>query len=110
MFLSQQKRLDYCDLRERGPAVGTYELNHKDISEVTQKKTEHVNPLLSNLKQKTTFRPFNTSAKRFDGKKTDENDAFLGPGYYENQTHIIQSKPTTKALSTMGGVRSKLIF
>jgi hypothetical protein len=35
MFLSQQKRLDYCDLRERGPAVGTYELNHKDISEVT---------------------------------------------------------------------------
>ncbi len=44
------------------------------------------NPLLANLKAKRGINaPFSSNARRFEEKRIDEAETFLGPGYYEQQ-------------------------
>jgi hypothetical protein len=51
------------------------------------------NPKLTNLKAaKTEKVSFSTTSKRFDNGKHDENDEFLGPGYYEHRSFVDSQK------------------
>ena len=51
------------------------------------------NPLLANLKAKRGINPaFSSNAPRFQERRVDEPEAFLGPGYYEQQSTFDPSK------------------
>ncbi len=64
-----------------------YDLNTYTISEQVKKKGEAggANHLLANLKAKRDINKlgFSSNAPRFEAKKVEENERFLGPGYYE---------------------------
>ena len=90
MFISTTKRNPYDELKAQktGAAVVQYDANTNTISDVIKKKVEAGvgNPLLANLKAKRGINPaFSSMAPRFHDKKVDEAEAFLGPGYYEQQ-------------------------
>lgn len=79
------------DLAENNPPCGTYDQTQNTIGEIVKRKAECglSNPLLANLKAKKSANlGFSSTQKRFDGKKIDENEAFLGPGYYEHKTFV----------------------
>jgi hypothetical protein len=56
--------------------------------------------LLANLKAKKNLQvSFCNSGDRFIEKEVDENDAFLGPGYYEYKAFVDEKKPQTKSVT-----------
>ena len=60
------------------------------------------NPLLANLKAKRGINPaFTSNAPRFQDKRVEEAETFLGPGYYEHQS-TFEHKSTS-----VGSVNAK---
>ena len=83
--------------REAVAAV-QYDLNSNTISENVRRKVEAGvgNPLLANLKAKRGINaPFSSNAMRFEAKKVEESETFLGPGYYEQQSIFEKKNQTT---------------
>lgn len=77
------------------PPVGAYDINVHTIGEVVKRKNESGlgNPLLASLKAKRNVEaPFTFKTGRFEDKKITENEAFLGPGYYEYKDFIENGK------------------
>ncbi len=69
-------------------------MTNNTISDNVRKKVEAGvgNPLLANLKAKRgIIAPFSCNARRFEDKKVEESDTFLGPGYYE-QASMFERK------------------
>ena len=97
MFISGSKRNPYSNMKfgEQNPPLGVYESNLNSISDNVRKKVEASvgNPLLANLKAKRGINaPFSSNARRFEEKKIEETEAFLGPGYYESKSTFEHGK------------------
>ena len=111
MFLSSTKRNPYENMKakEQGPPLGAYEVTQHTIQDSLKKKSESGvgNPLLANLKAKGRGgAPFNSKRGRFENKTVDENEAYLGPGYYEHRSFVDgNAKGQTKSKSFLTGVR-----
>jgi hypothetical protein len=59
------------------------------------------NSLLTDLKMKRKINPgFSSNAPRFSEKRQEEAEAFLGPGYYEQQSSF-NKKPPVAVSSTL---------
>lgn len=90
MFLSGTIRNPYEDHKQPTQAgIIQYDIQTNTITDQVKKKVEAGagNPLLANLKAKRGINPaFTSNAPRFQEKKVDEADTFLGPGYYEHQS------------------------
>jgi hypothetical protein len=51
------------------------------------------NPLLASLQTKNnTTLAFSSNAPRFMNKASDESEAFLGPGYYEQRSQFTDAE------------------
>ena len=77
------------------PPVGAYDVNLHTIGETAKRKSESGlgNPLLASLKAKRNVEaPFTSKTRRFEEKRISENEAFLGPGYYEYKDFVEQGK------------------
>ena len=113
MFLSSTKRTPYEGMKdkEKTPAPGLYDASQGTIQDSLRKRLEggSSNPLLANLKAKGRHSgavPFNSKLGRFENRTVDENDAYLGPGYYEHKSFVegAQSRALAKNQSFMTGV------
>lgn len=106
MFLSGTKRKGPLELpkskiksqfADDNPPLGSYNMNQNTIGETVKKKKEgsmtiiYTNPKL----RKSAAVPFSTKTKRFIDKKPDENEMFLGPGYYEHKSFVGIEKVMT---------------
>ena len=70
-------------------------MNVHTIGETVKRKSESGlgNPLLASLKAKRNVEaPFTFKKSRFEEKKITENEAFLGPGYYEYKDFVENGK------------------
>ena len=87
------------------PSIGAYNPQNYTIADNCRKKIEQGagNPLLSSIKEKPQA-PFNSAKERFVAKNVDENDKFLGPGYYEVKTFV--DNQNTKVGSNLGKFNS----
>ena len=95
MFLSSTKRTPYEGIKdkEKMPAPGVYDASQGTIQDSLRRRMEggSSNPLLANLKAKGRVSgdvPFNSKIGRFENRVIDENDAYLGPGYYEHRSFV----------------------
>jgi len=96
MFTSKTKRMQY--MNEAGPTqaahVVQYDNQQNTIAANVRKKVEALNnPLLANLHGKnSTTLAFLSNAPRFGNKNSDESEAFLGPGYYEQKSQFTEQE------------------
>lgn len=89
-FLSKTRRENIPVKKEKSPEP--YNPQNGTIADNVRKKTEQGSvPLLSSMKEKTVA-PFATGGQRFKQAKIDENQKFLGPGYYEQKTFVDEVK------------------
>jgi hypothetical protein len=97
MFISQTKRnkdgFGMNASKNQKSKVLQYDNIHNTIQEVVNKKTDpsaNSNPLIANIKAKRGVKSgFSSNVPRFQGKKIDEADQFVGPGYYDiNQNNF----------------------
>lgn len=110
MFLSNSNRIDCYDLKKKAPDVGSYNINHNDIGEQLRKQVElDNNAVKANIKSRPSGgQPFISGTKRFGPqRKVDDNEAYLGPGYYEHITFIDKASnlPAFKKNKIHGNVR-----
>jgi hypothetical protein len=89
------------------PSIGTYDPQNNTIADNVRKRVEQGagNPLLASMKNKAQI-PFSSVDTRFKERKINENDRFLGPGYYEVKTFINETKQ--KPVSNAGIFNSKV--
>ena len=88
MFLSQAKRENNALSKAalQNPPVGNYELEKYDIGEQVRKRAEAGanNPAIANLKMKRGDKAiFISGTDRFQARKIDEAETYIGPGLYE---------------------------
>lgn len=91
MFISNTRRNPYEEQKVQQAAVVQYDVNTNTISDQIKKKAEggYGNSLLTDLKLKRKINPgFSSNAPRFQAKKVDEAEAFLGPGFYEIKSNF----------------------
>ena len=104
MFISSTKRNPYDEVKiskDVAPVV-QYDDRINTINYEKERKSQaSSNPHLNKLRAQRGLNPgFSSNAPRFNEKKVDEPDTFLGPGYYEQQSAFDPSK-------SVGGVGAK---
>ena len=93
MFISQTRRNPLEDKAKNAQTIVQYDVNSGTINDNVRRKVEANigNPLLANLKAKRGYKyEFGSSAPRFQEKKVEEAETFLGPGYYEQGSTFEQ--------------------
>lgn len=105
MFASWVKREPYENIKstkipKKHPGVGTYNVEQGNIEynlKANLEKSKIKNPL--GLARREVEAPFNSKIEWFAELKPDASEKFLGPGYYEHETHIGLSEKERKLSS-----------
>lgn len=92
VFTSKTKRLETQTSSVQAANIVQYDNQANTIALNAKKKVETTNnPLLANLQGKNhTTMAFLSNAPRFGGQNSDDSEAFLGPGYYEQRSQFTE--------------------